>query len=80
MVFQAPFKKTNNNNKKKQKQKFTKSSNINSNHKLSKKFITEMFVYIFIKSNYLALQVDEELKIIIFVSKMTLQFCIDKLS
>ena len=47
---------------------------------MSKKLITEMFVYIFIKSNYLALQVDEELKIIIFVSKMTLQFCIDKLS
>jgi hypothetical protein len=79
LVFQAPFKKTktNNNNK---KQKFTKRSNINSNHKLSKKFITEMFVYIFIKRNYLALQVDEELKIIFFISKTILQFCIDKLS
>jgi hypothetical protein len=33
------------------KQKFIKSSNINSNHKLNKKFTIEMFTCVFIKTN-----------------------------
>lgn len=35
-------------------QKFTKSSNISSNHKLNKKFIIEMFTCVSIKTSYLA--------------------------
>jgi hypothetical protein len=35
-------------------QKFTISLNMNSNHKLNKKFTTEMFTCVFIKTSYLA--------------------------
>ena len=66
--------------------KVTKSSNTNSNHKLSKKSVTEMFTCVLLRVvikldiHYLSLasQVRGKLKTIIFVINLSLMFCVDK--
>jgi hypothetical protein len=65
-------------------QKLTRSSNMNSNHKLIKKFTRECLhsyplnINIWLNIHYLSLQVLGVLKPIIFVTKLLGKFCIDK--